>query len=108
MLAEAMDRVTRFREGRPELDERFIDVKYGELVSDPLAVVRRIYQHLDIPLTEAAAERMQRMASSRSRYRARHDSPTLTDLGLDRLAETRLFERYCSRFGIPSQHSEPG
>lgn len=108
MLAEAMDRVTRFREGRPELDERFIDVKYGELVSDPLAVVRRIYQHLDIPLTEAAAERMQRMALSRSRYRARHDSPTLTDLGLDRLAETRLFERYCSRFGIPSQHSEPG
>ena len=106
MLAEAMERVTRFRDSRPELDERFIDVTYAELVSDPLAVVRRIYQQLDVPLTEEATDRMQRMASGRSRYRARHDSPTLSDLGLDRLAETTLFERYCSRFGVPSQHHE--
>ena len=106
MLAEAMDRIMRFREARPELAGRFIDVKYGELVSDPLAVVRRIYQQLDIRLTELAAERMQRLAWTRSRYRARHASPTLADLGLDGLSEARRFEPYCSRFGVPFQNSE--
>jgi Sulfotransferase family len=103
MLAEAMERIIRFRDGHPELAERFIDVKYGELVSDPLAVVRRIYQQLDIRLTELAAERMQRLAWTRSRYRRRHVSLTLADLGLDELSEARRFESYCSRFGIPFQ-----
>jgi hypothetical protein len=69
MLAEAMERITRFRDARPELAGQFIDVKYSELVSDPLAVVRRIYRQLDIRLTEAVAERMQHLAGSRSRYR---------------------------------------
>jgi hypothetical protein len=106
VLAEGMERSTRFRDAHPELAGRFIDVRYRELVSDPLAVVRRIYQQLDIPLTEEAVERMQRMALNRSRYRRRHASPTLEDLGLDVSAETRPFEAYCSRFEIPCQHSE--
>jgi hypothetical protein len=106
MLGEAMERITRFRDARPELAGRFIDVKYGELVTDPLAVVRRIYQHCDTRLTEVAAERMRRLAGNRSRYRGRQASPTLADLGLDEPAETRRFEAYCSRFGIPCQNSE--
>jgi hypothetical protein len=72
-----------------------------ELVSDPLAIVRRIYQQLDMRLPEAVAERMQRLAWNRSRHRRRHANPTLADLGLDGSAETRLFDGYCSRFGIP-------
>jgi LPS sulfotransferase NodH len=52
----------------PNVAGQFIDVKYSELVSDPLAVVRRIYERLDIRLTDVAAQRMQRLALSRSRY----------------------------------------
>ena len=81
-------------------------MNYRELVSDPLAVVRRIYEQLDIRLTEAAVERMQHLAWNRSRYRRRHASPTLKDLELDEPALTRRFEAYCSRFGVPCQHSE--
>jgi LPS sulfotransferase NodH len=83
MLAEAMERITRFRDAHPELAGQFIDVNYPELVSDPLAVVRAIYQRLDIQLTEEADERMQHFAGSRSRYKRRHASRTLEDLGLD-------------------------
>jgi Sulfotransferase family len=106
MLAEALGRITSFRDAHPELAGRFIDVKYGELVSDPLAVVRRIYHHLELRLTDFASERMQRLAWSRSRYRARQASPTLKDLGLDGPSETRRFEPYCSRFGIPFQSTD--
>jgi hypothetical protein len=41
-LAEHMEDITSFREAHPEEDGRFIDVKYHELVSDPLTVVRQI------------------------------------------------------------------
>jgi len=105
-IEEFVNRITRFRDARPQLAGRFIDVNYRELVSDPLAVVHRIYQKLDIQMTEVTTERMQRVALNRSRYRRSDHSPTLADLGLDGGADTRRFESYCSRFGIPWQHSE--
>jgi hypothetical protein len=105
-IEEIVDRITRFRDARPQLAERFFDVNYRELVSDPLAVVCRIYQKLDLRLTEVVAERMQRMALSRSRYQRPDDSRPLANLGLDRAADAHRFEGYCSRFGIPWQHSE--
>jgi hypothetical protein len=103
MLAEGIQRIMRFRDDHPELATRFIDVMYRELVSDPLAIVRQIYQHFDIGLTEAAVERMQRMASNRSRYRRHNGSPTLAELGLDGATETSRFRSYCARFGITCQ-----
>jgi hypothetical protein len=49
-----LDHITRFRDAYPDVAGQFIDVKYSELVSNPLAVVRRIYGRLDIRLTDAA------------------------------------------------------
>jgi Sulfotransferase family len=103
MLAEGIQRIMSFRDAHPELATRFIDVMYRELVSDPLAMVRQIYQQFDIRLTDAAADRMQRMASNRSRYRGHNGSPTLAELGLDAATEIRRFQSYCSRFGIACQ-----
>jgi hypothetical protein len=103
MLAEGIQRIMSFRDAHPELAMRFIDVMYQELVSDSLAIVRRIYQQFDIRLTDAAAERMQRMASNRSRYQRNNGSPTLAEVGLDGPTETRRFQCYCSRFGITCQ-----
>jgi hypothetical protein len=103
MLAEGIQRIMRFRDAHPELATRFIDVRYRELVSDPLAIVRQIYQQFDIRLTDAAAERMQRMASNRSRYQRNNGSPTLAEVGLDGPTEIRRFQRYCARFGITCQ-----
>jgi LPS sulfotransferase NodH len=100
-IGKILDHITRFRDAYPDVAGQFIDVEYSELVSDPLAVVRRIYGRLDIRLTEAAAERMQRLALNRSRYERPGASLASADLGLDCSAETHRFEGYCSRFGIP-------
>jgi len=106
VLADSVERFIRFRDAHPELADRFIDVKYPDLVGDPLGTVRRIYQALEIPLTEVAAQRIHQLASGRTRYRRRRAHPTLRDLGLDVSAEARRFERYCDRFGIPG--GQPG
>jgi len=101
VLAGAMERFIRFRDVHPGLAGRFIDVKYSELASDPLAAVRRIYQQLEIPLTEVAAGRIRRLISNRSRHRGHRTNRTLADLGFDVQAEVRRFSRYSLRFGVP-------
>lgn len=101
-LAETMERSIRFRDQRPDLGSRFLDLSYSEIVSDPLGTARRIYEHLDCPLTATAVERMRQFIATRSRYQRRRN-PTLADLGLDVRAETRRFQNYCHRFGIPMQ-----
>jgi Sulfotransferase family len=85
VLAGMTDRVMRFRVGRPELAERFVDVNYRELTADPLAVINRIYARCDLTLTPEAAGRIRRLASRRSRYRGGRSIRSLADLGLDDL-----------------------
>lgn len=105
-IEQIVDYITRFRDAYPKVARQFIDVTYRELVSDPLAVVRRIYERLDIRLAEVAAERMRRLASARSRYKkGRRDNTPSADLGVHRTADMHRFEDYCFRFGIPSQRS---
>src|SRR5205823_7128923 len=69
-----------------------IDVKYAELVSDPLTIVRQLYQRLEIPLTAMATERIRSLISNRSRHRGHRTNRTLADLGYDVPAEVRSEE----------------
>jgi len=67
-IEQMLGYITRFRDAYPNVARQFIDVTYRELVSDPLAVVQRIYERLDIRLSEVATKRIRRLASTRSRY----------------------------------------
>jgi Sulfotransferase family len=83
VLAGMTDRLMRFREAHPELAERFVDVDYRELTSDPLAIINRIYGRCDLTLTPEVERRIRRLASRRSRYRGRRSFASLADIGLD-------------------------
>jgi Sulfotransferase family len=85
VLAATTDRLARFRNTHPDLGERFVDVRYGELTADPLAVINRLYRRFDLTMTPEAAGRIGRLALRRSRYRGRRAIPNLADLGLDEL-----------------------
>jgi hypothetical protein len=106
VLAEGTERFIRFRDEHPELADSFIDLKYSELVSDPLAAVAQIYRRLDFELTTEASDRMQRLASHRSRYRRVGRSSGFKDSNSAPPTEARRFERYCSRFGLSTQPAE--
>ncbi len=99
-LSSNMDRLIQFRDRHPELASRFIDVNYSELTEDPLRVVRRIYRHFEMPLSDEAVAQMQWLARSRSAYKGRQTAPTLAEVGLNPRAQLRLFGDYCRRFGI--------
>ena len=96
-LIESMDSIRSFRKTHPEFAGRFIDVHYDKLIADPLGAVRQIYQRLDRHLVEPTSERIQRVAARRSRYKGRHGSPTLADLGIDEGFESQRLAAWCSR-----------
>ena len=85
VLAGMTDRLVRFRDAHPELAERFVDVNYGELIADPLAIINRIYGRFDLTLTPETAGRIGQLARRRSRYRGRRSISSLADIGLDDL-----------------------
>jgi len=99
-LAWGVDRMIRFRDRHPELANRFVDVSYSELTAEPLAVVQRIFQRFEMPLSGRTVETIQRLARGRSAYKGRKTAHSLAEMGLDLSAHVRLFTEYCRRFGI--------
>lgn len=99
-LAEGAERSIQFRDEHPELADRFVDIRYSDLISDPLAAISQIYQRIESPLTDVASNRMRRLASSRSRYRRRRTGAGPAEMKLGTSAELNPFQHYCSRFGL--------
>jgi hypothetical protein len=104
-LAENTARSIQFRERRPELANRIVDIRYSELVTNPLRAVQTLYEALGETLSNSDCERVQQLASNRSRYRSPRDSAEPFRFRFDAGAELRLFERYCTRFGLPFHES---
>jgi hypothetical protein len=100
VLAEVLDRFVNFRDAHPELADRFIDVRYEDIVSDPLAAVRRIYGKFKMPLTDTAVERMRNLARQRSRYHHHRAPAQPGDFVKEPHADLSRFERYAARFKV--------
>jgi hypothetical protein len=101
VLADGTERFIQFRDTHPELAKRFVDVKYTDIVADPIGTVRKIYERLNDRLSNEAAERMHALASKRSRYRGKRSSEEPHSRH-DIVAEQTRFERYCVRFDLSS------
>jgi hypothetical protein len=106
VLAEGTERFIKFRDAHPELANRFVDIKYTELIADPLAAVGRIYEQLDNPLTDAARRRMRELTGQRSRYQGSRASDEGSGLSLKSPREAGRFQRYCLRFDVPFREAD--
>ena len=109
-MSGMMDRAVRFREAHPELEGRWADVDYAELVKDPLAVVRDIYRRFDWPLQGAAVTAMKEWLHAQAAQR-RKEPPhryDLADYGLTANEVNAAFAGYrnfAARNGIPGLDS---
>lgn len=102
-----LDRAMRLRRSGRVLAERFIDVHYHEMVRDPMAVVRRIYAHFDIPLTEAAAESMRRFLAENPKDKHGAHRYSLSSFGLEADDLARRFKAYREFYGVPREEVSP-
>ena len=88
---------------RNTASNRFIDVMYHDLESQPLEVVRRIYQAMGRELTSDVAERMNRyLAKNPKGLNGRHHY-SLRQFGLDSGRDAEKFKWYSRQFSIPDE-----
>ena len=92
MLNDAM----RFRASNPKLEEHWVDVRYADLVEDPMAVVGDVYRRFDWPLESDALGAMEEWLSlqeEQRRHEPRHEYG-LEDYGLTPEAVNEAFAPY--------------
>jgi hypothetical protein len=85
---------------RGELQQQLFDAHYGELLRDPLSMVRRLYAHFDLELSASAERAMQRFLLANPKNKGGVHRYTLEEFGLNPEEERRRFQFYLDFFGI--------
>ena len=101
MLADDIRRGVEARDGGCAPPERFLDVWYSQLMDDPLAVVRRIYRHFDLPLSADAEARMRSYLAKNPKDRNGPHVYSLGQFGLDAEVERARYATYWDRWRHP-------
>jgi len=99
----AFDAAVAARESGLVKPEQVIDVQFGELLSDPIAVIRKIYDKFGLELTEVAADRMQRHLGENPDDKHGKHGHSFADTGLDPEMERAKVHRYQEYFGVESE-----
>ena len=83
-MSGMLNGATQFRSAHPELEHRWVDVAYVDLIRDPLKVVREIYCQFGWPLEQTAVNEMKAWLSQQAdrRRREHRHSYVLEDFGL--------------------------
>ena len=84
---------------------RFYDVRYDDLVADPVGTVEAIYRHFGLPLTGAAADAVRSLAATSSR--AGGESGHRYALGDFGLAGEEVDERFAAYADAPGRQRLP-
>jgi hypothetical protein len=82
----------------PAVDARVFDLSHRALARDPLAAVRSVYEHFDLPFTAAAEAAMKTWLEHPSQHMSSVKF-TLADFGLDTDQVEAGFGDYRARFG---------
>ena len=103
MLAESVDRIEAFRLAHPE--HEIIDVRYADLVGDPLRTIEKIYAACDRELDDRARNAVAAYVSANPKGRFGTHGYRLEDFGLHADALRDRFGAYVERYGIPAEVS---
>jgi hypothetical protein len=96
-MRRSMEACMGFRE---EHDERFLDLRYEELIADPMAGIQQIYDFIGMELTDEVKARMQQWAVENARDKRPVHTYTLEQFGFTEEGLARDFARYRERFGL--------
>lgn len=95
----AIEGYTRWRDG-PGVSAQVSDVRFTELIADPLATIERVYGELDIRFTSEARGAMARHLERDHHASAPKRPYTLAEYGLDEVMIEEAFAPYLKRFDI--------
>src|SRR5438067_5546767 len=79
---------------------RICDVEYEEISRDPIAAVRRIYDHFDWTLSTEAEQRMRILVKSHAERQPGNHRYHLSEFGFSEEEVLSAFASYCRQFGL--------
>lgn len=101
LLAESVDRTEAFRSAHPE--QELIDIRYAELVGDPLGTIETLYAACDREFDDRARTAVSACIASNPKGRFGTHGYRLDDYGLEAGALHERFAGYVARFDIPAE-----
>jgi LPS sulfotransferase NodH len=99
-LQRKISRIMDFREARPELADRFIDVTYHKLTAEPVKMIEHIYEQLNYPFSKHARCEVEQLAMRSGRYPQEGLTCQLRNTRTDERADTGQFAVYAKQFGV--------
>ena len=98
--ADGIDRALAARDRGCAPPDRFLDVHYTDLIRDPTAVARRVYEHFGIPLTVTVEARWRRFLNDNPQNKHGRHRYDLGSFGLRAEEERERFRTYRERFDL--------
>ena len=84
-------------------DARFIDLRFHDLMAEPLAAIERLYEALGWKLDDAARAAMADYLARKPRHSRGVHRYTLEEFGLDAAAERERYRFYCERYEVAAE-----
>ena len=96
LMSKMMHRAVDFRKSHPELANQWIDIRFADLVEDPMGTVARVYRKFNWPLKSGALASMNRWNVEQARKREQEVRPQyrLADYGLTPSVVNEAFKDY--------------
>lgn len=98
-----LDYVAGLRRAGAVPDDRFIDVRYAQLMRDPLGTIAGIYAQLGLELTDQTVTRMRAHLNARPKGRHGAREYRFEDLGVGETEMREKFAAYMDRFQVPPE-----
>jgi hypothetical protein len=90
--------------GRGELpDGQFVDVRYADLMREPVDTLQQLYQQLGLDWRASHGDAVTQHLAARPKDAHGPHEYSLPSMDLDVATERRRFRRYQDRFGIPDE-----
>ena len=97
-ICTIIERIVDYRDAHG--DDRFVDIPYQDLLADPIACVRRIYERVGRELTPGAETAMERHRADQVQGKHGRHTYSLAEFDLERGPLDERLSRYWDRFDV--------
>jgi hypothetical protein len=98
-----MDAVTAERDSGALPSDQIADVRYTDLIADPIGTVESLYETWGLPFGDEHRRRLTDYVEARHAHRAAEHDYSFADTGLDLGEHRSLVAAYQERFDVPSE-----
>jgi hypothetical protein len=101
--AQLLEYVDGQRESGEVPNDQIVDLRYQDLMDDPVAAMTRLYEDLSLEFTPAHSDRISAYLAAKPKDRHAPHRYSFEDLGLERDEMRALFAPHLERFGVPQE-----